>query len=647
MNVGNKGKSLLFLKNNGFNVPKFELLGKEFFNKFLKSINALDNVQMIKIKNAWLHEEFSTIRNLILNTPISKEIESEIYSVVKNLKFPISIRSSASVEDGNVNSGAGVFKTSLNVQKENVIQEVRNVIASLYEDKCLILLTEQDFHPDTYYMGLIFQEMVDAKISGVAFSADPLTGNKTEVILEMTKGLGENLVSGIGDTTGLILPKLGEIENKIKAEYNFVIQLRNEVIKAEELNDFSVDIEWAYSNKELFILQCRPITTIDKKPEIDNIMEFSMSSLNSETYPYLGYLQRRYPKWLKKARFFDYCEKRNIKTNKWKFMVFNDNNFDNIDFDSFFKDYDSKYVSYHLNSQTPSYSTIKDMPGKINDFFNMFKDNLYCVSIREFLPNEMSAISSVNSDGSVQIECISGKMSNLNTGISTPTKYVIDNSGNIIERYISVQEIWQFDSECINIKPSGIKREVILKESLINEIYRITKDMHMSFGECTVEWWIWKDILYAVDMSLLKTPGNGKDLTIISNGKSKGKIYKLPDINQNILNNLNMFSAISVCDTDFDVNKVNILKELKNIFEEWSNEGEIILHSDKPYLFLAPFKEYISGFIFNNASNLCHLSLILRESGIPALSLNNKQINFEYGQYIELDTERGGIINKQ
>ena len=66
-------------------------------------------------------------------------------------------------------------------------------------------------------------------------------------------------------------------------------------------------------------------------------------------------------------------------------------------------------------------------------------------------------------------------------------------------------------------------------------------------------------------------------------------------------------------------------------------------YSKRPYLFLAPFKDLVAGFIFEDGSNLCHLSLILRESLIPAISLEGKRIEFDQGEIINLNANEGII----
>lgn len=642
MKWGSKADGLNKMRDIGINVPKYAVLGQDFFISFLEDVDALETAQLVSVKSAWIKDTFASIRKKIREGTLSDAVISQIRDVVKELRFPIAVRSSASVEDNSKSSAAGVFKTILNVSWDNLIDAVKEVISSLYGENCIISFPEQDFHPNHYYMGLIFQEMVDSRHSGVLFTADPITRDPGELQLDVVRGLGDKLVSGLCDAKSFTIKRHGDIDGKLRKTFPFIDELREKALICERIMEKPVDMEWAVCGGTLFILQLRPVTAIRPKPEIKDIMIFSMSALGPETYPYLGFLQKRYPKWLKKGKFYKFCEENNITTNKWKFVVFNERLFQRLNFAELFSDFDSEYVSYHLNSQTALNARTGDIPAILSEFIKLFRDNLYCVSIREFLPNEMAAIANVNEDGSVQVECVSGKMFHLNSGMAVPTKYLIDRHGNIAERVLQEQEVYVFDPGIIEIVPSGRKKIIELDDCMVKRIEKATRRISAFFGPCTTEWWIWGDKLYAADMSVLKSEGVGRSSVIISGGKTEGRLFRLPELDEDTLADLNKFSAISVNDPEFDTEKVNIFKALEEKMAEWSRSGPVLLYSEKPFIFLAPFRKYISGFVFKNASNLCHLSLILREAGIPAISLDNRQINnIIDGEMYMLDAEKG------
>jgi phosphoenolpyruvate synthase/pyruvate phosphate dikinase len=115
----------------------------------------------------------------------------------------------------------------------------------------------------------IVQKMIPSEISGVAFSVHPVTNNKSHMVIESIKGLGEKLVSGLTTPDTHVLDKQTQkvIEKYLATGLPFLStkqlrELATKVIKIEEFFGFPVDVEWAFAGKELFILQSRPITTL-------------------------------------------------------------------------------------------------------------------------------------------------------------------------------------------------------------------------------------------------------------------------------------------------------------------------------------------------------------------------------------------------
>ncbi|WP_066501483.1 PEP/pyruvate-binding domain-containing protein [Abyssisolibacter fermentans] len=643
MKYGNKCNYLIEMKKNNILVPKFSMLGYDFFIDFLKAVDTLETTQLLALQNAWIEEKFKVIKKKILEAPIPQEIIDRINEVCLGLKFPIAIRSSASIEDGTKQSGAGLYKSVLNVSKDVIVDKVREVLASLYDEKCILLAQGKEFYPEIYYMGIVFQEMINPEWSGVLFTADPITGDPSQIQLEMAKGLGDKIVSGLVETEFSYISKL-ENTNIGDLEKNTMInKLRNVAVNLENILGKQLDIEWAYSDANVYILQCRPITTIQPKPTIDKVKIFSISELGPKTYPFLGFLQRRYSKWLKKAKLFHACEKNKIKTHKWKLCVFNKELFTTLNFGSLLEDYESEFVFYTINGNTVYCDKICEVRDKIKKFIDTYNDNLYCVSFREILPNERSAISCIKGDGSVQIECISGRIYSLKSGTVAPTRYILDENGNITDVYIEEQDVYYYEEDILNMVLSGYKQKIDLSNEIITKICMATQKLYNELGSVAVEWWIWGDEPYVGDTSLLKSELQNKNNFIISEGKAKGNLFKLPAYENSLIEKLSIFNTISVANSDFDLDKIDVFLNLKEQLIKWSKDGDILLYCERPYLFLAPFKKFVSGFVFKKASNLCHLSLILREVGIPAISLEGQEVKETNGEYFELDAYKGDL----
>ena len=159
------------------------------------------------------------------------------------------VRSSATSEDGDDKSFAGMFLTKLNVEPQDVRDAILEVRASASNNRV------QSYDNEDQKVDVIVMEMVDARISGVLFSVNPVDGSN-EMIVEYQDGVG-GVVDGNGESTMETWDRGDTLTHLWQTE------LRKEAIALEGLFTKPVDIEWAVDNEEnLWILQVRPITAI-------------------------------------------------------------------------------------------------------------------------------------------------------------------------------------------------------------------------------------------------------------------------------------------------------------------------------------------------------------------------------------------------
>ena len=178
---------------------------------------------------------------------IMEEADEKLYAV----------RSSATSEDGDDKSFAGMFLTKLNVEPQDVRDAILEVRASASNNRV------QSYDNEDQKVDVIVMEMVDARISGVLFSVNPVDGSN-EMIVEYQDGVG-GVVDGNGESTMETWDK-GDTVSKFDLNDLTPLwqtELRKEAIALEGLFTKPVDIEWAVDNEEnLWILQVRPITAI-------------------------------------------------------------------------------------------------------------------------------------------------------------------------------------------------------------------------------------------------------------------------------------------------------------------------------------------------------------------------------------------------
>jgi phosphohistidine swiveling domain-containing protein len=183
------------------------------------------------------------------------------------------VRSSGTAEDLEDASFAGQYETFLNVRPEGLPEAVERVfdsasasrVSAYKEDRAE--LTGEAEHPR---MAVLVQVMVGAESAGVAFTADPVTGRRDEVVITAVRGLGEKLVSGeaVGDEWAVrgedATPRRESKGALTRRQALEVAQLARHV---EAHFGPPQDVEWAISEGKLYLLQARPMTALPEPVE--------------------------------------------------------------------------------------------------------------------------------------------------------------------------------------------------------------------------------------------------------------------------------------------------------------------------------------------------------------------------------------------
>ena len=304
--AGGKGANLGELTQAGIPVPSGFVITSATYQKFMdetgitqKIMDILDALDVNNNKE--LQESAREIKKIIIETEIPDEISSLIiesynalcHRIGKENAF-VAVRSSATAEDLPEASFAGQQDTYLNVKgPEDMIKYVRKCWASLFGARAIFYREENNFDHSKVYIAVVVQEMVDAEKAGVMFTVHPSTGEE-KILIEGAWGLGEAVVSGtVTPDTYWVDKATGEILRKQISEKNIMFQKKSEngqtvkvpvpedlknkqVLNEDEIAQlvelgkriqehyqFPQDTEWAIENGKIFMLQSRPVTTLD------------------------------------------------------------------------------------------------------------------------------------------------------------------------------------------------------------------------------------------------------------------------------------------------------------------------------------------------------------------------------------------------
>ncbi|KAH3757682.1 phosphoenolpyruvate synthase [Pelomyxa schiedti] len=223
---------------------------------------------------------------------------------------PVAVRSSATTEDSSDCSFAGLHDTYLNVIGEDeVINSLVKCWSSLWNTRAAGYRARNHVLNEGASMAVIVQEMVQSHASGVAFTANPVSGNRFEIVIDSTFGLGEALVSGKVEPDHFVVDsRKWRIESSTTGSKRIVALSRKDGSGiAEEPNSFPEDksltdsqvldlsrmcsfiqkeygtpqdIEWAMTTDGYFhVLQSRAITSLYPVPELDSPTQSAPSKM--------------------------------------------------------------------------------------------------------------------------------------------------------------------------------------------------------------------------------------------------------------------------------------------------------------------------------------------------------------------------------
>ncbi len=204
----------------------------------------------------------------------------------------LAVRSSALSEDSAQASFAGEFESILHVQSDEALfQAIRDVRASRHSQRVQAYSQVQGVQ-EHQEMAVIVQRQINPEYAGVLFTVDPLSGDLSRMTGNAVAGLGDKLVSGEVNASDFSYKRPGGSYNGLAALQSSAKRLYLSAIEIEQLFGSPQDIEWGMQQGKVWILQARPISTLNGKSPTagirnDTLMgNFLWSATNlSEAFP--------------------------------------------------------------------------------------------------------------------------------------------------------------------------------------------------------------------------------------------------------------------------------------------------------------------------------------------------------------------------
>ena len=307
--MGGKAAALSSLSGTGMKIPAWFVISPAAFEA------GLSPGQSRALLQAEEQDELEEFFARVSPAPeVMEEVEARFAVLDQSSRF-VAVRSSGVQEDGVEHSFAGQFDSYLSVTRERLPSRIVDVWRSGYSERVLAYRRENDLEGLPQAPAVLVQEMVDSEVSGVAFSADPVTGRRSVAVVSALHGLGTALVGGDADADawrvhfdGTILERdivaknlahrpapdsaegfaAHEIAEPTASEPALTDEQAARVAelarRAERHFGRPQDIEWAMRGGEIFLLQSRPVTSLAATPDPDGVRAIWDNSNIVESY---------------------------------------------------------------------------------------------------------------------------------------------------------------------------------------------------------------------------------------------------------------------------------------------------------------------------------------------------------------------------
>lgn len=253
------------------------------------------------------------LRDAITAAAVPDDVAAAILDAYRKLgSGPVAVRSSATAEDLPGATFAGQQDSYLNIMGEwEVVDAVRRCWASLWSERAVAYRNKAGIDDTQVQIAVVVQAMVDADTAGVAFTANPVTGVRSEIVVNASAGLGEAVVSGLVTPDQFVLSRDGRVLSRQAGLREVVIRSKSdggtesqrggtETAQLGERALFRLaevcsrieqhfggpqDIEWAMAGDRLWIVQARPLTAVPPEPVEVNRLRKIMTGIIVELLP--------------------------------------------------------------------------------------------------------------------------------------------------------------------------------------------------------------------------------------------------------------------------------------------------------------------------------------------------------------------------
>jgi len=307
--AGGKGANLGELVRAALPVPPGFVVTAEAYLDAMERGGVRDDLRVLSAgldpdDSAALQDRAAELRDLVHKAGVPDDLRGPVLDAYHRLGsgVRVAVRSSATVEDTAGMSFAGMHQTFTDVVGDDaVLDRMVDCWASLFGHRAVVYRASRGVTQEPA-IAVVVQQMVDADRSGVMFSVDPAGGDPSRVVIEGAFGLGEVVVGGLVEPDTYVVAKEGPAIVRVRVGQKAIairrgpdgvdrreelptdeaarrvltdeqaVTLAGLAIRVERHYGEPQDIEWAAAGDDVYLVQSRPITTLDSGDEAEPLV---------------------------------------------------------------------------------------------------------------------------------------------------------------------------------------------------------------------------------------------------------------------------------------------------------------------------------------------------------------------------------------
>ncbi|HEX8742817.1 MAG TPA: PEP/pyruvate-binding domain-containing protein [Thermoleophilaceae bacterium] len=505
----------------------------------------------------------------------------------------LAVRSSAVDEDGAHASRAGVYESVIGVRSpEELWAAVATCWRSYYGPAALNARIRAGDYSGSPRMAVVVQRMVEAELAGVAFS------HGTErVEVEWVAGAGASLVSGVA------VPERAEVAlDAAERAGEPLASVATAVARIRGSWGRDVDVEWVRAGGRLYVVQARLVTGRrgEQQPYFASARLYADDALPAGME--LGEVAEVYTTYVtKRSRAYRLAESLGVRTGAAHVVCANGEGFDGAagraELERLIGASEPERVVLDLGARQRQLVVDKgDAHARVRELLGLVRGGFErrAFIVRDFVGGSFGAISSELDDGGVLIEASPDGLMSMNRGTAGGIRVIVVRDEGV--------ETDAADPELERSAPT---------------IARFTRELGRELPGVHMEWVVEDGTPYFVDFSSedrdIHVARDG-DAVMMAPGAARGQLLALTD--DDLLERLSIGPAVSVGYSDEAIEH----EELRALIAAVAAEPRRpIVFARRPYAVLATLFDHVAGFVFADGSLLCHLAILIREAGLPAV----------------------------